>query len=208
MSKSAPLFPIFLKLEGRTCLVVGAGPVGEGKIRSLLESGAHVRVVSPSATPQVRDWFESNSIYWESRDFESADLEGIFLVVAATSSKVVNDTIFAEAQRRHVLCNVVDVPDRCDFYYPSVVRRGNLQIAISTAGDSPLLAQRLRRQLEQTFPAEFGPWLEEIGEIRRQLFRTQPSPARRLEALREISSHESFEQFLQRTSKPEHKELS
>ena len=208
MSKNAPLFPIFLKLEGRTCLVVGAGPVGEGKIRSLLESGAHVRVVSPSATPQVRDWFESNSIYWESRDFESADLEGIFLVVAATSSKVVNDTIFAEAQRRHVLCNVVDVPDRCDFYYPSVVRRGNLQIAISTAGDSPLLAQRLRRQLEQTFPAEFGPWLEEIGEIRRQLFRTQPSPSRRLEALREISSHESFKQFLQRTSKPEHKELS
>jgi len=208
MSKNAPLFPIFLKLEGRTCLVVGAGPVGEGKIRSLLESGAHVRVVSPSATPQVRDWFESNSIYWESRDFESADLEGIFLVVAATSSKVVNDTIFAEAQRRHVLCNVVDVPDRCDFYYPSVVRRGNLQIAISTAGDSPLLAQRLRRQLEQTFPAEFAPWLEEIGEIRRQLFRTQPSPARRLEALREISSHESFKQFLQRTSKPEHKELS
>ena len=149
MSKNAPLFPIFLKLEGRTCLVVGAGPVGEGKIRSLLESGAQVRVVSPSATSQVRDWLESNRISWEPREFESADLEGIFLVVAATSSTEVNDTIFAEAQLRQVLCNVVDVPDRCDFYYPSVVRRGDLQIAISTAGDSPLLAQRLRKELEQ-----------------------------------------------------------
>ena len=204
---AAPLFPIFLKLEGKNCLVVGAGPVGEGKIRGLLESGAHVHVVSPQATTQVKDWSQVGSIAWEQRPFVAADLDDIFLVVAATSSREVNDAIYAEAQRRNVLCNVVDVPDRCDFYYPSVVRRGNLQIAISTAGDSPTLAQRLRRDLEHQLPEEYSPWLDEIGRERRALLASEPDPARRLKHLRELSSQASFERYIARTTTQDRKEF-
>jgi precorrin-2 dehydrogenase / sirohydrochlorin ferrochelatase len=204
---AAPLFPIFLKLEGRNCLVVGAGLVGEGKIRGLIESGALVRVISPQATPQVRNWSQSGSIAWESRPFTAADLNDIFLVVAATSSRKVNDAIYAEAQGRGVLCNVVDVPDRCDFYYPSVVRRGNLQIAISTAGDSPTLAQRLRQDLENQLPEEYFPWLDEIGRERRALLASEPDPARRLKHLRELSSQASFERYLARTTTQDRKEF-
>jgi len=135
------LFPMFLKLEGRVCLVVGAGKVGESKIRSLVAAGARVRTVAPTATPAVAAWDRLGVLAWEGRAFQSADLEGAFLVVAATSSPMVNDVIFREARQRGILCNVVDDPQRCDFYSPAVVRRGDLQIAISTAGRSPALAR-------------------------------------------------------------------
>ncbi len=149
MSKNAPLFPIFLKLEGRTCLVVGAGPVGEGKIRSLLESGAQVRVVSPSATSQVRDWLESNRISWAPREFESADLEGIFLVVAATSSTEVNDTIFAEAQLRHSALQCSRRSRSMRLLLPIGGSPWKSSDCDFDRGRQPLLAQRLRKELEQ-----------------------------------------------------------
>ena len=203
----AALFPIFLKLEGKACLVVGAGPVGEGKIRGLLESGAQVHVVAPTATAQVEKWSESGTISREARPFENSDLDNVFLIVAATSSTNVNDSIYAEAQRRRILCNVVDVPDRCDFYYPSIVRRGKLQIAISTAGESPTLAQRLRKEFEQQIPDEYAPWLEEIGRQRRSLLQVEPDPAGRLDRLRELSSRSGFEGYIRRTSEQVRKEL-
>ena len=118
------LFPMFLKLTGRACLVVGAGSVGEAKIRTLLSTGALLRVVAPRATPGVREWVESGRIAWEARGFVPADLEGMFLVIAATSSVEVNDRVFREAQQRGVLCNVVDDPARCDFYYPALFNVG------------------------------------------------------------------------------------
>ena len=109
------LFPMFLKLTGRLCLVVGAGSVGEAKIRSLLPTGASLRVVAHHATPTVVNWAESGRIAWEARSFTPADLEGVFLVIAATSSVEVNDIVFREAQRRGVLCNAVGIclPGRC-----------------------------------------------------------------------------------------------
>jgi len=118
-----------------------------------------VRVVAPEATPQVRSWALSNSIEWRQRPFQPDDLEGMFLVVAATSSTQLHERIFEEATQRGVLCNIVDVPPLCDFYYPAVVQRGALQIAISTAGQSPALAQRLRIQLEDQFGPEYEEWL-------------------------------------------------
>jgi len=160
---TAPLFPMFLKLEGRNCLVLGAGSVGEQKIRSLLDCGGQVRVVAPSASAAVREWAEAGALTWVQRPFESADLDGVFLVVAATSSVDVNHAIYHEAQTRGILCNVVDDPPHCDFYYPAVVRRGQLQIAISTAGLSPALAQRIRKQLEGEFPPAYASWLEELA---------------------------------------------
>src|SRR5258708_13389426 len=149
--KLEKLFPMFLKLSARPCLVVGAGAVAESKIASLLEASARVRVVAPEATLQVRSWSQSNAIEWRQRAFEPGDLEGVFLVVAATSSTELHERIFAEATRRGVLCNIVDVPALCDFYYPSVVQRGPLQIAVSTPGLTPALPHRLRNHLKHQF---------------------------------------------------------
>jgi precorrin-2 dehydrogenase / sirohydrochlorin ferrochelatase len=203
---TANLFPIFLKLDGKRCLVVGAGPVGESKIRGLLETGARVQVIAPAVTDQVHDWSELGVVELQKRHFQTSDLDGVFLVVAATSSPVINDLIFSEAQRLNILCNVVDVPDRCDFYYPALVRRGKLQIAISTSGESPTLAQRVKQELEIQFPSEYASWLHKIGRERRELLASEKSPERRLQRLRELSSDQSFVRYLKRTSKTQAKE--
>ena len=186
---------MFLKLSARSCLVVGAGTIAESKIGSLLEAGGRVRVVAPEATPQVRSWAHSNSIEWHQRPFQPEDLEGMFLVVAATSSTDLHKRIFAQATQRGVLCNIVDVPPLCDFYYPAVVQRGALQIAISTAGQSPALAQRLRKQLEDQFGPEYEEWLAQLGEARDKLFSKKLDPEERKRLLHEDASEEAFEAF-------------
>ncbi len=196
LMKPEKLFPMFLKLSARPCLVVGAGTIAESKIASLLEAGARVRVVAPAATQQVRSWAQSNAIEWQQRPFEPADLEGMFLVVAATSSTELHERLFELASRRGVLCNIVDVPPLCDFYYPSVVRRGALQIAISTAGQSPALAQRLRKQLEDQFGPEYEEWLAQLGEARDKLHSAKMDPEERKRLLHEAASEEAFESFL------------
>jgi precorrin-2 dehydrogenase/sirohydrochlorin ferrochelatase len=194
--KPAKLFPMFLKLSVRPCLVVGAGAVAESKIASLLEAGGRVRVVAPEATPQVRSWARSTEIEWHQRTFQPDDLEGMFLVIAATSSSDLHERIFKEATRRGVLCNIVDVPALCDFYYPSVVQRGALQIAISTAGLSPALAQRLRKELEDQFGPEYEEWVAQLGEAREKLFSARLDPEERKRRLHEAASKEAFKAFL------------
>ena len=194
--KPAKLFPMFLKLSNRPCLVVGAGTVAESKIASLLEAGGRVRVVAPEATPQVRSWAQTKGIEWHQRPFQPDDLEGMFLVVAVTSSKELHERIFEEATRRGVLCNVVDVPSLCDFYYPSLVQRGVLQIAISTAGQSPALAQRLRKELEDQFGPEYEEWVAQLGQARDKLFSTKLEPEERKRLLHEDASEEAFKAFL------------
>ncbi len=194
--KPAKLFPMFLKLSGRPCLVVGAGTIAESKIVSLLEAGGRLRVVAPEATPQVRSWAQSNEIQWHQRPFEPHDLDGIFLVVADTSSTELHKRIFEEATRRGVLCNIVDVPPLCDFYYPAVVQRGALQIAISTSGESPALAQRLRKQLEEHFGPEYEEWLAQLGEARDKVQSAGLDPEERKRLLHEDASEEAFETFL------------
>ena len=193
--RSTRLFPMFLKLSARPCLVLGAGTIAESKIAGLLEAGGRVRVVAPEATPQVRSWAQSNSIEWHQRSFQPDDLTGMFLVVAATSSAELHQRIFEEATRRGVLCNIVDVPALCDFYYPAVVQRGALQIAISTAGKSPALAQRLRKQLEEQFGPEFEEWLAQLGEVRDRLQSSKLDPEERKRLLHEDASEEAFEAF-------------
>lgn len=193
------LFPAFLKLGGRRCLVVGAGPVAEGKISSLLFAGAGIQVVAPRATRRIRAWAHAKKVSWEARRFRPADLAKTFLVVAATSSPALHAEIYAAARRRGVLCNVVDDPDHCDFYYGAVVRRGALQIAISTGGHSPSLAQRLKKEIGIAFGPEYESWLSEIGELRKHLFAARKlSPARRKAALRRIASEKSFKEFQRR----------
>jgi precorrin-2 dehydrogenase/sirohydrochlorin ferrochelatase len=177
------LFPMFLKLQNRRCLVVGAGAIGEGKIGSLLEAEAIVCVVAPRATQHVREWSATGVIRWQRRKFTRDDLKGKFLVVAATASPKVNAFVFEEARRRKVLCNAVDDPPHCDFCYPAVVRRGDLQIAISTNGKSPAFAQRLRQRFEQQFGPEFADNVSELGAARERLFLSRMEPGRRRELL-------------------------
>jgi len=186
------LFPMFMKLEGRSCLVVGAGTIGEPKISSLIAAGASVRVVALDATAAVTGWARTGAITWEARAFDSADLDETFVVIAATNSRDLNVAIFHEARQRNILCNVVDDPEYCDFYYPAVVRRGDLQIAISTNGHSPALAQRIRRELEIQFGPEYGEWLEQLGRTRQQLFASKIDPEQRRRLLHELASREAF----------------
>jgi len=193
---SASLFPVFLKLEGRPCLVVGAGKVAASKIEGLLVSGAEVRVVAPQAIEPLAALAHAQKISWRQRAFEPADLTGVFLVVVATSIPELNERIFQEARRRGVLCNVVDDPPHCDFYYPSVLRRGDLQIAISTNGRSPALAQRLRRDLEEQFGPEYAGWLKQLGSERQRLFQQSMDSGYRRELLHRMACRNAFEEFL------------
>jgi precorrin-2 dehydrogenase/sirohydrochlorin ferrochelatase len=190
------LFPMFLKLAGRQCLVVGAGKVGEGKIAGVLDTGARIRVVSREATASVREWARGGQIELELRSFSPEDLDGAFVAVVATASRDLNEFIYREAQLRGVLCNVVDVPEFCDFYYPAVVRRGDLQIAISTSGQSPSLAQKLRQQLEQQFGPGYAAWVAELGETRRLVQASDLSPDRKRELLHSLASREALEAAL------------
>src|SRR5580704_15644007 len=178
------LFAMFLKLQDRQCLVVGAGAIGEGKTQSLIEAGALVSVVAPRATQLLQELAATSAITWLKRKFKPSDLEGKSLVIAATSSPSVNELVFRESRRRHVLCNAVDDPPHCDFFYGAVVRRGDLQIAISTNAKSPALAQRLR---EQQFGPEFAEKVYELGAAREKLFRSRMEPSRRRRLLHRMA---------------------
>ena len=185
------LFPMFMKLNDRSCLVVGAGKVGEPKIAGLLETGARICVIAIEATTAVRDWAREGKIELELRPYRSTDLEGVFLAVVATSSRTLNERIYGEAQARRVLCNVVDVPDLCDFFYPSIVRRGDLQIAVSTAGQSPSLAQKIRQQLEKQFGPAYAAWVAELGETRKLILASDLDREKKLELLHSLASREA-----------------
>ncbi|MGD0548225.1 MAG: bifunctional precorrin-2 dehydrogenase/sirohydrochlorin ferrochelatase, partial [Terracidiphilus sp.] len=168
------LLPAFLKLDGRRGLVVGAGNVALDKIASLLKTGLCLRVVAPDAKPEVQRFSIEGKLEWIQRRFETTDLEGAFIVIAATDSPEVNATVYRGAVERGILCNSVDDPPHCDFYFGSVVSRGALQVAISTAGESPAFAQQLRREIDEQLPEEIGPWLENVGRLRREVLATQP----------------------------------
>lgn len=192
----AQLFPLFLKLQGRRCLVVGGGQIAEQKLEGLLAAGADIQVVATTAGETVRGLAANGRLTWTERAFVPADLDDVFLVVAATGDSNVNETVFREAESRRVLCNAVDEPQHCHFYYPAVVRRGELQIAISTAGHSPALAQRLRTELEAAFGPEYGPWLRWLGQVRSLFFRRPLDPQHRRLALHRIASRDVYERFV------------
>jgi siroheme synthase-like protein len=209
----ASLFPMFLKLEGKRCLVVGAGPVGLEKVESLLRCGALVRVIAPEAVTRIQELSESGDIEWLPRRFEVADAQGWTLIIAATNDREVNRAVFEEASRISTFCNTADDPPLCDFFFGSVVQRGELQIAISTAGESPALAQRLRREIDAQLPGNLGPWLADLGSLRRDVLQAMPAGAARKALLHELAHREVCSQpgcparaFAQETaaaSKPE-----
>jgi siroheme synthase-like protein len=194
------LFPMFVKLERRLVMVVGGGVVAEGKIPGLLAAEARIRLVAPAITPTIAEWVRQRKVDWLPKEFEAHDLDGAVLIIAATSAAGVNETVFREAETRGILCNAVDDVDHCHFYYGAVVQRGDLQIAISTNGKSPALAQRVRKELEKQYDEDYAVWLEWLGATR-ELLRagTGNADANRV-LLHHLASREMFERFQQQAN--------
>jgi len=169
-------FPVFLNLEGKLCVVIGGGKVGERKVLSLLQAKAFVKLISPEATPVLQKLAEEGQILWEKRIYQPGDLEGAWLVVAATNDPSTQRSIYDEANAKRVFCNMVDVPEFCSFIVPSVVKRGSLTIAISTSGASPAVARRIRESLEMQFGPEYEIYLKLMENLRKQILELNLSP--------------------------------
>src|SRR5271165_6704632 len=192
------LFPIFVKLEGRLVVVIGGGNIAEAKIPGVLAAGARIRLIAPSITPQIAEWVRFGKIDWLPKEFATTDLDGAFLTIAATSAPGVNEAVFREAEARGILCNAVDDIQNCHFYYGAVVQRGDLQIAISTNGKSPALAQRIRQEIEVTYGEEYATWLERLGKTRDAL-RAKAAGFERIKSiLHRLASKEMFDRFRRR----------
>lgn len=189
------LFPIFLKLEGRFAVVVGGGAIAQSKSSSLLQAGARVRIIAPEVTDQLAVLVRSGKVEWIAKKFSPEDLEGAFLCVAATSARGVNEAVYRAAEARGILCNAVDDIQHSHFYYGAVVQRGDLQIAVSTNGKSPALAQRLRKELETQFGPEYEVWLEWLGAARDALRAKEPASEEIRNLLHALASAPSFEKF-------------
>jgi len=159
-------YPIALQIEGRRCLVVGGGKVAERKARGLLDSGARVVVVSPELTTGLDTLRAEGAITWEPRGYQAGDAQGYFLVMAATDDPAVQAQVHADAERFNLLLNVADVPERCNFILPALVRRGPLTVAISTSGKSPALAKRLSQEIGAWLGPEYELATETLGLIR------------------------------------------
>lgn len=182
---------MFLRLERRACLVVGAGVIAAPKIGSLLRAGGAVTVVAPTASQDVQRQAQDGLLIWLKREFAPSDLSGMFLVIAATDVWSVNHEVAESARAASILCNSVDDPPDCDFFYPSVVRRGDLQIAISTAGKSPALSQQLRQEIDAKLPSDTGAWLDQVGDTRLRVLKAYPSTEERKEALHQLARRQS-----------------
>jgi precorrin-2 dehydrogenase len=157
------LYPIFLDLSGRRCVVVGGGEVANRKARKLLQARARVVVISPEIKPEL----ESVAVEVHRRPYKEGDLHGAYLAFAATDSREANATVAREAQERRIPVNVADRPSDGDFALPSTLRRGRLQVAVSTGGASPILARKIKEKLEEVFGPEWAGIVEEIGRNRR-----------------------------------------
>jgi precorrin-2 dehydrogenase / sirohydrochlorin ferrochelatase len=204
------LFPIFLKLTGRQCVVIGAGHLAESKIASLRAADAAVTVIAPQVSPAIAEQAAAGELALHQRPYKQGDLAGAFLVVAATNDPAVNRAVFAEATASGVLCNAVDDPPFCDFYFPSIVRRGDLQIAISTAGNSPALAQQLRKQFNEQLPLDLGEWLAALGNLRREVVAAEPLNESRRLLLHELAQRQvcSYDQCPSRLLAREHAKIN
>lgn len=198
MSSDRAFFPMLVNLQGKKCLVVGAGKIAAGKIAGLIEHSARVEVVSPRAVCSIQSQARKGVLVWHRRAFTPGDVDGAFLTVAATSSASVNQAVFRACTGRGVLCNSVDDPAHCGFFYPAVVRRGPLQIAISTGGRSPALAARLRKELEEQFGPEWSDWVKHVGKLRQALLATEMPAAARKRRLISMAAPEAFRAFVRR----------
>ncbi len=177
------LYPIFLKLENHKVLIVGGGAIAEQKIEAVLRSATDVTVIAPQISPVIQLWSEQCRLKHIAHEFQPGMTQGYFLVIACTDSEDVNRVVYKEAREFGALANAVDDPGHCDFYAPAVVSRGDFQIAISTGGNSPALAQRVRKNLEQEFGPEYEPWAASLGRMRDAIRSALPRSENRKELL-------------------------
>jgi siroheme synthase-like protein len=168
-------YPVFLDLKGRRCLVVGGGSVAERKTRMLLEHNALVTVISPALNQGLQQLAEQGAIQVVPRNFKSNDLRGAFLAIAATDDPITNAAVSDKGRKQRILINVVDDPKVSDFIVPSIVRRGDITIAISTAGKSPALARKIRTELDAILPAQYARLLSLVSDVREELAQRQIS---------------------------------
>jgi precorrin-2 dehydrogenase/sirohydrochlorin ferrochelatase len=162
-----PFYIACLKLTGRRCLVVGGGEIGLEKVEGLLACDGKVTLMAPTAVPELEQLAREGSIEWERREYGGpADLEGVFIAIAATDDTDVNIRVYEDAERRAMLVNIVDVPPLCNFILPAIVRTGPLAIAISTAGASPALAKRIKREIADTYGEPYARLAELLNEVR------------------------------------------
>jgi precorrin-2 dehydrogenase len=162
-------YPVFLDVRERPCVVMGGGQVAERKAIALFDAGAELTIVSPSLTPALRELAGKGKITHHQKDFEEQDIAGAYLVIAATNDAVVNEAVARACRKHGILVNAATSPDEGTFVVPSVVERGDLLIAISTCGDSPALARKVREELERAYGPEYGVFLEKMANLRRRL---------------------------------------
>ena len=162
-------YPVFLDLTNRPCLVVGGGPVAEGKVEGLLAAGARVTVVSPAVTARLRAWAADGRLRHLSREYRAADLEGHQVAFVATDDPGVSGAVADEGRARGIWVNAADEPARCDFILPSTIRRGRLVVAVSTGGASPAAARAIREELEAYLTEEHAMLVELAADVRQEL---------------------------------------
>jgi precorrin-2 dehydrogenase / sirohydrochlorin ferrochelatase len=163
---TAPYYPIFIKLDGKPCVVIGGGEVAERKVETLLDSGAVVRLISPEYSDKIRARGDEGSITIEQRPYEPGDIDGAYMALVCTDDHEINQAAADEARRLGVLVNTADDVDNCDFIAPAILQRGDLIVAISTGGLSPAMARRVREELEEMFPPDYGDLLTVLSEVR------------------------------------------
>lgn len=175
----AKLFPIYLNLSGKSCLIIGGGKVAERKVEDLLEYGPIIKLVSPQLEEKIETWAREGIIGLQQRPFKEDDLDGSYIVFAATDDNELNHRVARLCRQRGIMVNAVDDPPNCDFYVPSIIRRNSLALAISTGGKSPMLARKLRQDLENIIGHEYGEFVDILGEAREEIKKTIPDIEKR-----------------------------
>ena len=167
-------YPVYIEMRGQPCVVIGGGKIAEGKVEGLLAARANVTVISPDLTVHLRELVEEKKITYLARTYQPGDLTGAFMVICATDQAEINHQVWQEASANRQLVNVVDDTPRCNFIAPSILRKGDLTIAISTSGKAPVLAVRLKERLQRELGPEYERFLELAGELREPLARHIP----------------------------------
>ena len=194
-----PKYPVYLELEGKQAVLIGAGSVAARKAKTLVAAGAGVRVVARNIEPAFQGLCEGLPIEIIQNDYSKEYIQDAFLVIAATNDNALNTQIFQDCQELKILCNVVDVPPLCNFYVPAVIRRGDLQLAIGTNGKCPAYAAHLRRKFEELITEEHGKFLNMLDDARQFITRQVPATKRK-ELLTKLADDNSYQLFLDKGS--------
>jgi precorrin-2 dehydrogenase/sirohydrochlorin ferrochelatase len=189
-------YPIYLDLKDKKVVVIGAGSVAERKVKALCSAGAKVLVVARDIDQDFAKSCEQESVKTISGSYSKEYLKGAVLAIAATNDTFLNKQVYDDCHELSVLCNVVDVPELCDFYVPAVVKRGDLQIAISTDGNCPAYAVSLRKKIEDIFTEDHAGFITELKTARERIIKRISDSDKRKEILQELVNDESFERFI------------